>query len=43
MTFSTSPSRSAVGAIPQILGTCLHLVEQPDVLDGDHSLIGEGL
>ena len=25
----------------QVLGTCLDLVEQPDVLDRDHSLIGE--
>ena len=22
---------------------CLHLVEQPHVLDGDHRLVGEGL
>ena len=27
----------------EVAGLGLHLVEQPDVLDGDHGLVGEGL
>ena len=27
----------------QLLGPCLHLLEQPHVLDRDHRLVGEGL
>ncbi len=29
--------------LAKLLGACLHLVEQPHVLDGDHRLVGEGL
>ena len=29
--------------LAQLLGPCLHLLEQPDVVDCDHRLVGEGI
>ena len=44
MTFSTSRRRRLLlQRLAQFGGARLHLVEQADVLDRDHGLVGEGL
>ena len=43
MTFSTSAVAVCCCSASESRASRLHLVEQPDILDGDHGLIGKGL